>query len=78
MLASTGSWRANAIRMKSLHTVTGAAKHPAHNQPVLLSITTLVRRVRQRVKRLIAALHVLEGVPEVIPAKADQSRAFTS
>jgi hypothetical protein len=55
----------------------GAAK--PSSQPIRpIEHHDLVSRVRERVQRLIAALHVPEGVPEVIPAIAGQSRAFTS
>jgi len=77
MLASTGSWARQRHLLEVLSHSDGAAKPSSHSiRPI--EHHDLVRRVRQRVKRLVAALHVLEGVPDRIPAKAEQSRAFTS
>jgi hypothetical protein len=50
---------------KSLHICDGAAKHPAHTQSVQPRHHELASRVRQRVKRLIVALHVPGRVGKV-------------
>lgn len=63
--------------LKVLSHCDGAAK-PSSQSISPIEHHDLVSRVRERVQRLIAALHVPEGVPEVIPASAGQYRAFTS
>jgi hypothetical protein len=50
---------------KSLHTCDGAAKHPDHTQSVQPRHHRLATCVRQRVQRLIVALHVPGRVGKV-------------
>jgi hypothetical protein len=67
MLASTGSWARQRHLLEVLSHSDGAAK-PSSHSICPIEHHDLVRRVRQRVKRLIVALHVPEGVPDRISA----------